>query len=63
MSGMKIPAHPIKDVREPISVKLTCNSRIRKWAFENAYTLIVMMVLFGITWLWIFLSGVRHIAG
>lgn len=36
---------------EPIEVKLHCTSRIRKWAFENAYTLVFLVFMFVITWI------------
>lgn len=27
-----------------------CNSRVKKWAYENAFTLIFLSVMFIITW-------------
>jgi hypothetical protein len=36
--------------REPVKVHLLCQSRIKKWAFDNAYTLIFLAVMFFITW-------------
>lgn len=59
---MKI-TQTIHNLREPIEIRLTVHSRVRKWAAENAYMLILMAVLFGATWLWIFLSGVRRVVG
>lgn len=37
--------------REPINITLSCNSRVRKWAYDNAYTLILLAVLFAPTWI------------
>lgn len=37
--------------REPINIVIPCTSRIRKWAFENAWLLIVLAVLFIPTWI------------
>lgn len=42
--------HPIRGMREPIQIELPCKSKVKKWAFENAYTLILMGVLFALTW-------------
>lgn len=38
-------AEVIHKVREPIEIEITCRSKIRKWAFENAYTLIFLSIL------------------
>lgn len=32
--------------REPIDITIPCQSRVRKWAFENAPLLIAIMVAF-----------------
>jgi len=53
---------PLREIREPIDVILPCRSKIKKWAFENAYVLIVMAIMFGITWLAIFILGVHEYA-
>ena len=53
----------IHDLREPVEIHLTLHSKMRKWAAENAYMLVLMATLFVITWVWIFLTGVRHFAG
>lgn len=50
------------DLREPIQITLTTPSKIRKWAFENAYTLIAMAIFFIITWILIVIEGVRHVS-
>lgn len=50
----------IHRVREPIEIVIPCHSKLRKWAFENAYMLILMAILFGITWIAIFIMGVMH---
>lgn len=44
--------------KEPISVALTCNSRIRKWAFENAWMLLFVFSLFIIQLIGLFVLGV-----
>jgi hypothetical protein len=50
MMGLKIA--------EPIEVHITCRSKIRKWAYENAYTLIFVSVYHVLaTWGIIFVIG------
>jgi len=41
-------------------VTLRCNNKLRKWAYDNAYMLIVMGVMFAITWAAIFYLGVKN---
>jgi hypothetical protein len=38
-------------------VHLECDDRIRKWAWENGYTLIFLSVCFLITWVVILVSS------
>jgi hypothetical protein len=52
----------LQDVREPIFVQLSCRSKIRKWAYENAYTLVLIAVLFAITWVTMIAYGVSQSA-
>jgi hypothetical protein len=52
----KIPKHWYDD----IDILLPCKSRIRKWAFENAYTLIVMGTFFVITWAYLVVDKVTR---
>jgi hypothetical protein len=33
-------------------VKLTCDDRIKKWAWENAYMLVTIFILFLATWIY-----------
>lgn len=37
--------------REPIEIHIPCNSRLRKWAYDNAPMLIVMAIMFIPTWI------------
>jgi hypothetical protein len=53
----------ISELRQPVTIKLTVHSRVRKWAAENAYTLVVMALGFGITWAYLIIQGVRHAGG
>lgn len=41
-----------------INTVIFCRSKLRKWAFDNAYTLTLMAVLFAITWVALFVVGV-----
>jgi len=38
-------------IREPLNIELTCTSKVKKWAFDNAYMLIFISVFFAITWI------------
>jgi hypothetical protein len=49
--------------REKIHILIPCRSKVRKWAFENAYLLVVMAVMFAITWIALFIVGVKAYAG
>jgi hypothetical protein len=44
---------------EPGRYIVICRNKLRKWAAENSYTLILMSVLFLITWGWIVVT--RHV--
>lgn len=44
--------------KEPIKVALTCNSRLQKWAFDNAWMLIFVFSLFVIEMIGLFILGV-----
>lgn len=48
----------ISQIREPIEIVIPCKSRIRKWAFDNAYTLLLVTFVTIITWIGIFVLGV-----
>lgn len=61
VSDMQAP-RCISEIREPIDIVLPCRSKVKKWAFENAYTLMTMAVLFGVTWIAIFIVGVMAYA-
>jgi hypothetical protein len=37
--------------RTPITVYIPYGSRFRKWAYDNAYTLVFLTVMFFITWI------------
>ena len=50
----------LKQVTKPIEIKIICHSRLRKWAFDNAYTLIFLASLFVVTWV---LMLVIHLKG
>lgn len=52
--------NPIRELREPINIVIPCKSKLRKWAFENAYTLIIMAFFFGITWVVMIVYGIMH---
>ena len=41
----------LKRITEPIEIQLFCHSKIRKWAFDNAYTLIFLSSFFIVTWI------------
>lgn len=41
----------VKDRIEPIEVTLLCRSRVKKWAYDNAYTLAFLSVMFVVTWI------------
>lgn len=47
VEDMKMVDH----LREPLNIEITCTSRIRKWAYENAFTLIFLTAMFIITWI------------
>jgi hypothetical protein len=40
----------LKQVMAPIEIHITCRSRLRKWAFDNAYTLMFLSAMFVVTW-------------
>lgn len=40
----------IERVREPIAEEILVRSKVKKWAYHNAYTLIFLSVMFVITW-------------
>jgi hypothetical protein len=40
----------LNKVVKPINVTINCDSKVRKWAYENAYTLTFLSVLFVVTW-------------
>ena len=42
---VKSAADFIHTIKEPIEIEIPCRSRIRKWAFENAFTLIFLAAL------------------
>jgi hypothetical protein len=42
---VKSPAEFVHEIREPIEIEIPCKSKLRKWAFENAYTLIFLSIL------------------
>ena len=48
------------DLNLPNPLELKCTSRVKKWAYDNAWTLLLMAVLFLITWVWILYLGVRN---
>jgi hypothetical protein len=52
----------LEEIREPIYVQLPCRSKIRKWAYENAYTLVLIAILFAITWVAMVVYGVTQSA-
>lgn len=37
-------------IGEKVEITLTTNSKIKKWAFENAYTLVFLSIMFVLTW-------------
>lgn len=41
----------IDNMREPIDEHINCRSKFKKWAYDNAYTLIFLSFFFGVTWL------------
>jgi hypothetical protein len=41
----------LEKIREPLNIELTCTSKVKKWAFDNAYMLIFISVFFTITWI------------
>lgn len=49
----------LKAVKEPIDIVLPCRSKIKKWAFENAYMLTLVFILFAITWVAILVVGIK----
>jgi len=50
----------VNTVRLPVEIKLTCKSKVKKWAFENAWVLIVMAIGFAITWVYLIFKGVSE---
>ena len=56
---MRFP-HPTEHVRLPVEIHLTCKSRVKKWAYDNAWTLIVMAICFTITWAYLVYTGVKN---
>jgi hypothetical protein len=40
----------IERVREPIAEEILVRSKVKKWAYHNAHTLIFLSVMFVITW-------------
>jgi len=42
---VKSAADFIHTIKEPIEIEIPCKSRVRKWAFENAFTLIFLAAL------------------
>lgn len=42
---MKSLPAALQDIREPIEIEIPCKSKVKKWAFDNAYTLIFLAVL------------------
>jgi hypothetical protein len=50
----------LNEIREPIEIVIPCRSKIRRWAFENAYMLIVMAIFFVITWGVMIVYGIKH---
>lgn len=59
---MKLPG-VITSLTEPVEIHLTVHSKVRKWAAENACMLIVMAILFTVTWAYLIFQGVRHAGG
>jgi hypothetical protein len=56
--GEKSVAIPrLREAVRPINIQLTCRSKIRKWAFENAYTLIFLSIFYVITWVLIVVAN------
>lgn len=49
--------------REPVEIVLPCKSRVKKWAFENAYMLALVFGLFVTTWIGLFIVGVKAYVG
>lgn len=37
-----------------------CRSKLRKWAYDNAYTLLLMAFFFTVTWVAMIIYGVTH---
>lgn len=57
---------PVRGVpfnREPVEIVLPCKSRVKKWAFENAYMLALVFGLFVATWIGLFIVGVKAYVG
>jgi hypothetical protein len=58
--GVAMKMYLFSSFREPIKVSIECRSKLRKWAYDNAYTLVFMSVLFAITWIAMLAYGVTH---
>lgn len=50
--------NPTESLRLPVEIHLTTKSKIKKWAYDNAWTLILMAICFAITWAWLIYKGV-----
>lgn len=49
-----------RQVAEARSEIIICRSKLRKWAYENAITLVFMAIGFAITWAVMILYGIKH---
>jgi len=47
-------------IKQPYNVRIMCHSRLRKWAYDNAYTLLLMAALFAVTWTVMLIYGITH---
>lgn len=54
---------PMENLRLPVEVHLTTKSKVKKWAYENAWTLILMGILNGLTWAYLLYQGVKNSVG
>lgn len=54
------PVNRIKGVLEPVDIIIPCKSKIKKWAFENAYTLIFLAFMFIVTWVIMIIVAVTN---
>jgi len=48
----------LRRIGEPINVHITCRSKVRKWAYENAYTLIFASIYFMVTWVIVIVANI-----